>query len=511
MLQNRLNTILSVHLYWLIIGLTLLHILPIWAFKYFPSQDGPCHIENSYMLLHYFGKNRDYSHYYDLNHDPVPNWLSHSMMAFLMLFLPPLIAEKMLLTIYVVLFIASILYFLKSVEKEKMFFSLLAFPFIYNYLLHMGFYNFAFSFPLMFLTIGYWWRRCDRWLDWRLSVGLNLLLILLYFCHMVSQLLAIIAIWLLAFLHCRAKVYKTLVLAFALIPSYLLPFYYVYTRSTEVSGRWASGDLWSYFAKIGSLSSYDLREDYVGKWLAILFAALMLYTIVWEKMGLSEKQFRLRITLNDGFLLLAVIFFVLYFYMPDGMSGGGFITTRLNLYPFIIILPWLSSRFWRPVKYFVGAVAIALILIHLGFTTYYYKILNDGLDEYNSGIPFVGKNETILPISFNHGGESARIGLYLHAAGYYCAAKGAIELDNYEAGTGYFPLKYKPPMNPFDTIGGIESGTGDIHPEAYPKPMDYILLWCPTETFPALEWIQKNYKLIHSQKRLRLYKYLGDL
>ncbi|MBM3240816.1 hypothetical protein FJZ31_31425 [Candidatus Poribacteria bacterium] len=193
------------------------------------------------------------------------------------------------------------------------------------------------------------------------------------------------------------------------------------------------------------------------------------------------------------------------------MSGGGFITTRLNLYPFIIILPWLSSRFWRPVKYFVGAVAVALILIHLGFTTYYYKILNDGLDEYNSGIPFVGKNETILPISFNHGGESARIGLYLHAAGYYCAAKGAIELDNYEAGTGYFPLKYKLSMNPFNTIGEIESGTGDIHPEAYPEPMDYILLWCPIETFPALEWIQKNYKLIHSQKRLRLYKYLGDL
>jgi len=464
------------------------------------------------MLLHYFDKDRTYNHFYDLNDDPVPNWFSHLIMAFLMLFLPPLIAEKMLLTIYIVLFVASILYFLKSVGKEKMFFSLLAFPFIYNYLLHMGFYNFAFSFPLMFLTIGYWWKRRDRWLDWKLLVGLNLLLILLYFCHMVSQLLAIIAILLLALLHHRAKIYKTLALAVALIPSYLLPFYYVHTRGSQSSGSWASSDLWNYFAKIGSLTSYDVNEYSVGKALAILFAALILYTIVWEKIGVADKRLRLTITLKDSFFLLAIVFFLFYFYMPDGMSGGGFITTRLNLYPFIIILPWLSARFWKPVKYFFGTVAIVLILIHLGFTTYYYKILNDGLDEYTSAIPLVGKNETILPISFNHGGgESARIGLYLHAAGYYCAAKGAIELDNYEAGTGYFPLKYKPQMNPFSTVGGIESATGDIHPEAYPEPIDYILLWSPREEFPALEWIQKNYKLIHSQKRLKFYKYLGDL
>ncbi|HEX29740.1 TPA: hypothetical protein ENG04_06630, partial [Candidatus Poribacteria bacterium] len=130
---------------WVIIGLTFLHVLPIWSFRYFPSQDGPCHLENSYMLLHYFDDDKTYSRYYKLNLRPVPNWLSHPLLALMMLFLPPLISEKILLTAYVILFVLSILYFLRSVGEDKLFLSLFAFPFIYNYLLHMGFYNFSFS------------------------------------------------------------------------------------------------------------------------------------------------------------------------------------------------------------------------------------------------------------------------------------------------------------------------------------------------------------------------------
>ena len=59
--------------WWLILGLTVLHIVPVWWFQYLPSQDGPSHVENSYMLLHYFDKDVAYSRYYDLNLRPFPN------------------------------------------------------------------------------------------------------------------------------------------------------------------------------------------------------------------------------------------------------------------------------------------------------------------------------------------------------------------------------------------------------------------------------------------------------
>jgi hypothetical protein len=34
----------------LILALIILHILPLWIFKYFPSQDGAAHVYNSYVL-----------------------------------------------------------------------------------------------------------------------------------------------------------------------------------------------------------------------------------------------------------------------------------------------------------------------------------------------------------------------------------------------------------------------------------------------------------------------------
>ena len=510
-LRNLFFTLQSNRLYWLIIALTLLHIVPIWLFKYFPSQDGPSHIENAYTLLHYFDHDALYNQYYDLNLDFVPNWLSHIELALLMLFVSPLTAEKIFLTIYVVVFVLSILYFLESVDKESSFFTLFAFPFIYNFLLHMGFYNFVFSVPLMFLAIGYWWRRRSKRLDWGLFAGLNLLLVFLFFCHLVSQLLAITSILFLAAMHYRTQVKKTFSFAAALIPSYIFPFYYLYTHSGQSHAtRWTLEGSWRYFFGIGSLISYDLRELFVSGSLAVLLAALAIYTILREKIGLSGRRLRLKITLRDSFFLLAIVFSFLSVYMPNNMSGGGFVTHRLNLYPFLIILPWLSSTMSKPGRYVVGALAVTLILFHLAFTTYYYKLLNTGLEEYTSGIPFVGKNETILPVSFNDDrGESGIVRVYLHATGYYCAAKGSVDLSNYEARTNYFPLKYKSSVDPSGI--GIRNKTGDIRPWAYPRTIDYILLWAPMERFAALEWIEKNYTLIHSQGRLKLYKRLGLL
>jgi hypothetical protein len=465
-------------LHWLILGLTILHIIPIWAFDYFPSQDGPSHIDNAYMLLHYSDHATEYSDYYDLNLRPFPNWFSHAALAGLMVFASPLVAEKTFLTI----------------------------SFVYSYLLHKGFYNFSFSIPLMFLTIGYWYRRRDRRMDWRLLVGLNLLLTFLYFCSILSQLLAMMGIMVLALLHHRVRLHRTLLVAMGLVPSCLLPLYYLQTQPFQYTRRLPLGYLWSYFGTIGSITSYDFRQQYVGGALCVLYAILVVYTLVRQTAGRRGRRLGPGVADGGGFWLLAVMFCVLYFFMPAGMYGGGGITHRLNLFPFIMILPCLTLRIRQPVKWALGAAAIALILIHLGINTHYYRVLNVGLDEYNSGMQFVNRNETILPVSFSHkGAESARVRVFLHAGSYYCAQRGAINLANYESDKSYFPLRYKTGKNPFAIIGRLQKPFGFAHPERYPEPIDHILLWSPRDHFHSLAWIEENYELVHSRGRLRLY------
>ena len=74
---------------------------------------------------------------------------------------------------------------------------LLVLPFVYNHFLHLGFYNLAFSAVPFFVILGFWLRHEGR-LGPRAGVTLALLLTGLYFCHLVTLLLAFAALGVLA-------------------------------------------------------------------------------------------------------------------------------------------------------------------------------------------------------------------------------------------------------------------------------------------------------------------------
>ena len=134
-----------------VIVLLIIHLLPVWVFMYFPTQDGASHIYNSYVLKEYH-KHENYRlrEVYKLNPTLFPNWTSHAFMALLMYVFPPIVCEKILITLCIGLLPLSLFYFLRGVEKASPLFGLVGFIYAYNYLLHMGFYNFVLSMSLFF-------------------------------------------------------------------------------------------------------------------------------------------------------------------------------------------------------------------------------------------------------------------------------------------------------------------------------------------------------------------------
>ena len=143
-----------------IIALLVIHLLPVWIFTYFPTQDGASHIYNSYVLKEYH-KHENYRlrEVYELRLTLFPNWTSHAFLALLMYVFPPIICEKILISICIGLLPLSLFYFLNRVQKGNAIFGLVGFIYAYNYLLHMGFYNFVLSMSLFFFTFGYWWKH----------------------------------------------------------------------------------------------------------------------------------------------------------------------------------------------------------------------------------------------------------------------------------------------------------------------------------------------------------------
>src|SRR5215510_2589667 len=139
---------------------------------------------------------RSSAKYYRLNTDFVPNWVGHVVLAGLMALMPALVAEKMLLSGYVVLLPIALGYVLRTIRPDGIFLTVLIFPFVYNFLLHMGFYNFSYSLVMFFFVVGYWLKHYEGFTR-RDMLMLTVLSLVLYFCHIVSLLTAYIAIGLL--------------------------------------------------------------------------------------------------------------------------------------------------------------------------------------------------------------------------------------------------------------------------------------------------------------------------
>ena len=490
----------------------LVYVLPIWVFKYFPSQDGPCHIYNSFILRHYNDPEYRFNEFYEIRKSPVPNWASHASMMLLMYVVPPLIAEKVLLTCYVVLMSVSMLYLLSAVGGGRTPLVFIGVPFIYNYLLLMGFYNFMLSVALLMLVIGYWWKHFETFRVKNMLV-LGLLLVALYFCHLVSLALALFSIAVIAILSLIPRFSKwkqALLSLLCMLPAIGLTLYYTTTRGTEHSpGPWKLGRLWEYFIRNESLAYYSESQILIGKFVTGVLVIFFFYTLVRDHFLTKEWRFGLRLHRKDFFLLLFVAFFVIYLKAPDVISGGSFIKRRLGFLPFLIIIPWLSWDMPKLARGVSAGVLILLATVHLTYASYYHKILSDDMKVYTSGYDAVERNKVVLPLAFDRSGKAWRIGMFLHSLGYYGCITGCIELDNYEATTSYFPTFFKPDLHRPE-LTTIEQKPGEVDIAKYAGDIDYIITWALPAKSETETRIMEHYSLIRHNGNLKIFSRMTE-
>ncbi len=501
MLSNRENLLLLI--------LILVHLIPVWALQYFPSQDGPVHIENANIILDYFHPEESIlREYYVFNTHLEPTWLGHFVLASLLYLLPILTAEKIFLSGYIILLPLSIRSALRGIRPDSGFLAVLMFPFIFNYPLHMGFYSFSYSLPVFFFLVGYWIRRREQ-LTLPETVRLAFLSLLLYFCHIVSLVMAYVGIglltlWVVLFDLIQDKpersfdfpvLWKTfgrrvVPLIFAFLPTVILAVAFLFRRgvaSPEIGIRrsfhWLLRDL----IQMESLVSFQKEESWCSIGLGILFAALVFYLVA------SKIRWR-RLYRWDGLLAVVLGYVLIYFFAPNAMSEGSFITDRLNLYPFFGLVLWLGvSSYPRSVKRGGMLVAIVITVASLGLHTLKYSELNHYLAEYLSGMRLIEPNRTLLPLAFDsrgHGPDgrvlSLKVRPFLHASGYIAAKRHVVEFTNYEAGAyRYFPVLFRSNLNPYDHIGMKDRSIVWEPPQVdfltYGKRtggrVDYVLVW----------------------------------
>lgn len=470
--------------------LLILHVAPIWAFRFFPTQDGPGHQALAFILRQFDRPEAGIlRQYYALNREALPNEFIFFLMNHVLGFLTVPVTEKVLLTLYLVLLPISVRYALRGINQRAGFLAILSFPFLYNFTLHMGFFNFSFSLPAFFFTVGYWLRHGERMTPLR-TAALALLILWVYFCHPVTLVMTAAALLTLA--GWRVLLERGAGFGRWLLPPLLALLPAVSLMAAFLGRRMGSKiDFLPLAVKLKHLAGlYSLAS--LSHWTPPLAAALALLFYVLVVLALRQRG-RCPPEIRDGLLLVVLVFLVAYFLAPSEISGGGFVTHRLNLFPFLALLLWLGAfEFSDRRRRWTQIAATVLSLLFLLAYTHAYALLNRGLSEIAAAGDHIEPDHTFLYLSFAHKGEQGngrelafRTEPFLHAGGYVAAEKRLVDLSLYEANEDYFPIYYRPNLNPYHHLSvgplGIEQTPPRAEILAYPQRtggrVDYVLIW----------------------------------
>ena len=507
----------------LFVVLLLLHILPLWIFAYFPSQDGASHVYNGLVLKEY-AKHENYQmrNAWELNITIFPNWLSHIFLLALLYVFPPVISEKVFLTIAIGMVPIAFCYFFNAVhkdEKEQPVYAWLGFPFAYNYLLYMGFYNFQLSISFFFFSFGFWWKHKDD-MQVRHLVQLYVLLLLTYLSHIASYGLVVLGIsvvggclWgapaITAAWRTRREGFTALLQKFVVYLKpvfrlflYMVPMYFVlvgyYLQSTkqhQQGNHRGTEWVWEYFLGVKSIvyfTDWHVTANY------FLLAVLGIAVIISIGYRIHRKEWVKR---TDAFLLIAFLFTYMFVRAPWSYGPGGWINDRIHLYILPMLAASLIPNMGKSFRYAVAACLVIFSLLHFGRTAYDHARIAPEIAELVSGTHLIEPHSTYQMQSADwHKSDALGKVEYVtpfvhHMAFYGVYAKDVAHLSNYEAEFNYFPVNRN-----------AENAPTNYKDLWYHKAStDYVVAWYPPDTPEFLAYIA-DYEIIHETKHLQLYR-----
>jgi hypothetical protein len=499
---KRLEMVLLI----LCIGLAL---WPVWGNSYYLTGDGPCHLYNARILRDMLlGQDQAYySEWFTVNPAIEPNWLNHVLLALFQVALPALVAEKLFLTLYILGFGLSFRYLARSIYPANEVWIFLAAPFIFHKVFLLGFFNYSASVVIFFWVVGYWLRhRSDR--GWRTKLGLGLRLMLLLLAHPMCYGLALALLglhWLGESMAAFAGADRKARLAtqwrvaggavLAGLPSVLLLGTYLMRQAIQtVPSQAKTHKLFHDFLELKALV---LFQDNEKPWPIILALLIGLLFVV------GFFRLRKRPLQHEGILAMFVLSIYFYFTQPAQVGGFAMVPERMQFFPYLIALCWLVTLPWpawllRVVMVAGFAITATLYAVRLPS----YAQTNAAVVEFASVQPHMRPHTTVLMLDYAPEGRLPHDGpimskeayIFMHIAEYLGAMQPHIILNNYEANTKWFPLRWNPARDPYVHLAegpGFEGWFPTVNFEKFRtatgQDVDYVITWCFSEGLKDFE------------------------
>ncbi len=396
---------------------TAIALVPVWLTPWFPTQDGPSHLYNALLLAHYEGVVQVAF----VPHVALfPNWTSFLLLESLARLVPPLVAQKLLLSLCVLAIPLATLYLQKSFKREADAGALLGVMLAYSYLFFMGFFNFILGCAVFAWIAGCWWRnrQSPRWLM------IYALLALAYFTHGLPFAAAVLALTLLMAFERR---WRDLL---PLIPAYAIAAADSWSRLHAVR---AYRPLTWKLARLAALEPFAFFND-THTYLAWAASALIVIAIALSLRGMSREQ-RAAMLLTGALLIL---FFVSPRSYVTAGSKGAWIIDRFLMLAVMTLPAWVTVRGRT-----ATAVMLVLTALHLGLTW-------RDLPPISRDVGDVAQCRSAIPdhTTLDTAGEPPDMAMHFqplrHAPAYLAADRDVAYLADYEAELDDFPIRFRP-------------------------------------------------------------------
>ncbi len=462
-------------------GLIALLLIPLWAFRFFPTSDGPLHVYAAVVAHDYDRADRPRFHeFFEKNDRLVPNWIGPHLLSFLVGVVSPEIAEKLMWSAYLILLPVAVRYALWAIRPRAASLSIVAIPFVPNVYYHMGFLDFCLALPFFFFAVGYWVKH-RRHFGWLQAIVLAAILLVCYFCHLVPTAMAGLFIAVLALtmgggvIESRLRRLTPVVAAGA--PAALLAICFVLGPRFPFK---LAAFPYTTLTRLEELAKFQkafaTREVLLVAINFALFAGVSIW-LLWRRRG---RKFIVGL---DAFLLLSALCLALLLVVPDAGAGGSMLVMRLAFFVFVALLLWwgaqpLSSEAFRRLRLTSTTTSAVVSVLLIASISVSYAKLTPYLQDMETAVRHIEPNSTLMLTTFGttlapngglvvHGPD-----VFTHGGYRQAAERGIVSVAFMQATTHYFSLRYRPGLDPGYNLVDF---TG--YADRIGKKIDYVLLW----------------------------------
>jgi hypothetical protein len=459
-------------------------VAAIWSVAWFVTQDSPAHVYNAEILGRSFEPGSPFARTFAIRWQPIPNWVGHVVLAALVRAIPASTADRIMSTATLVGFALSVFWLRLRISESvagtrHLPAALLAALLGMNMTWLFGFTSFTLGACLFPITLGFWWPRRDQLGAWGVA-GLWVLLVMGYFCHLVSLGLTVLGLTILALVSPTSaapagepwrRVRTRLVpLALAFLP--LIPLGLVYLALAHRGGP--MHPVWKNLPDPFSLSGWKSQltwadpitlcrkdvlpfTDRVGPWYIIfapafwLAAALVIWVLTRVADGLRDRPTGAMVTGRRSWLALATLLIVGGLASPDtlGQEHGNYLPQRIVLCGLVALAAVIDVDLRRWPGRIVAAGLAAAVALQSAIVWDYALYSDRSAGEIVRARDAVGRGRRVayLPASVR---SRFRANPLLHVDNWLGVDTDNIVWGNYETRHYYFPVQF---------IAGIERPT----------------------------------------------------